>query len=294
MSKVIGARARWLAVLCGVTAMALALGACGGSDKSSSNDTSTAASANCTPKHEFRTIHAGTLTVAAIEYMPYSRVDGSTPTGVDGEMLQAIAKLECLQVNAIAVDAAGAIAQVTSGRTDVAAGDWWRSKERQKIVDVTDPTYLDAMAVLSKDGYSSFRELEGKNVGDLQGNVWNREAKDVLGDSYHLYQSVDQALQDLDSGRLEAVIVTAGQIAYEQKQGKYPDYKLELMRPDPRVSPTTRQPQATIPHTKGNTALGTALSEDIAELKANGTLKRIVERYGLPDSVLDTGDPYLV
>lgn len=289
----IGSRARGLGILCLAAAMALAIAACGGSSSKSSK-TSAATNSTCKPKHTFKTVDGGTLTVVAVEYMPFGGVDGSTPTGVDGDMLSAIAKLECLDIKATAVDAAGAIPQVTTGRADVAAGDWWRSKERVKVVDITDPTYLDTMAVLSKDGLSSMKELEGKNVGDLQGNIWNGQAKAVVGSGYHLYQTIDQVLRDLDNGRLDAAIVTTGLVGYEQSKGKYTQYKLELMQSDPRVTGTTKQPQSGIPYSKKNPQLGVALSEDIAALKADGTLERIVTKYGLPKSVLDTGSPYLI
>jgi polar amino acid transport system substrate-binding protein len=272
----------------------LTMAACGSSDDSSSTAASTQASADCTPKHKFTTIEPGKLSAVIVDYMPFGGFANNALTGVDGDTIAEIAKRECLELSGKLVDTAGAIAQVTTGRADVAGGDWWRSRERLKVADMTVPTFLDAMAVLSKDGYATFDDLKGKKVGDVQGYIWNAQAKKVLGDNYKVYQSIDQVEKDLENGRIDAAIVTVGQVGYQQKQGKYTDYKLELMKPDPRVDATNKQPQSALVFSKSNPELGKAMSEDIAEMKSDGTLAKIVKKYGLPEKVLETGPPYLL
>ena len=149
----------------------------------------------CKPKHaDVKTITKGTLTVASIAYMPSADVVDGKLTGIDGDTVTQIAKNECLKLKVNKVAASGAIPLVQTGRADMVIGDWYRSKEREKVVDITVPIYLDSLGVLSKGGESSLEELKGKKLGDLQGNVWNADFKEIIGDGYKLYQTIDQAI----------------------------------------------------------------------------------------------------
>jgi polar amino acid transport system substrate-binding protein len=275
-------------------ALAAGVAACG-SDNGDSSSSASSGSSGCKPKHaDVKTITKGTLTVASIAYMPSADVVGGKPTGIDGDTITQIAKNECLKLKVNKVAASGAIPLVQTGRADMVIGDWYRSKEREKVVDITVPIYLDSLGVLSKSGASSLKELEGKKLGDLQGNVWNADFKKIIGGGYKLYQTIDQAMSDLQNGRLDASIVTAAQVAYQQKQGQLKGLKLQLLKPDDRVPLTAQQPQSTFPHKKGNTSLTKMLDDNITEMKDSGQLGEIVKKYGVDPGILDTGPPRLV
>lgn len=284
---------RSLGVLLTAVALATGVAACGSDDEDSSSASS--GGSGCKPKHaDVKTITKGTLTVASIAYMPSADVVGGKPTGIDGDTVTQIAKNECLKLKVNKVAASGAIPLVQTGRADMVIGDWYRSKEREKVVDITVPIYLDSLGVLSKGGESSLEELKGKKLGDLQGNVWNADFKKIIGDDYKLYQTIDQAMSDLQAGRLDASIVTAAQVAYQQSQGQLKGLKLELLEPDDRVPLTSEQPQSTFPHKKGNTTVTKMLDDNITEMKENGQLEAIVKKYGVDPGILDTGPPRLV
>jgi polar amino acid transport system substrate-binding protein len=273
------------------------LGACGSSDskdtKSSSSEAGSS-SETCQPKHKFTTITPGTLTAVFTAYPPYADVENGNATGIDGEIITAVAKMECLKLDAKVVDAAGIPATITSGRADVAGGDWWRSKEREKVIAMSDPTYLDGFSVLSKDGLDSVAALKDKNIGDLQGNVWNAEAKKVFGDNYHLYRTQDQVMQDLRNGRLDAAFSTPGSAAYYAEKANLTGFKLKVIQPDPSIPATEKAPQSGIMHSLKNPDLTAALNADIESMKSDGTLEAIVKKHGLPASVIETGAPYFL
>jgi polar amino acid transport system substrate-binding protein len=92
---------------------------------------SSGTTAGCTPQHTFTTVNEGTLTVATYDFAPHTVISGDQLSGIEGDLLNEIAKRECLT---LAVDSAGgasaAVPSVQSGRADVAAGDWWRTKAR--------------------------------------------------------------------------------------------------------------------------------------------------------------------
>lgn len=281
----------WLRLLplCLVAALAIMVAACGSDDDGGGGSAS--ASADCTPRHEFETLKSGVLTAVFTAYPPYGFVENGTAKGIDGEILAEIAKMECLELKASDADPAGIPSMIQSERADVSGGDWWRNKDRADIVAMTDPIYLDGFGVLSKEGIDTVDELMGKTIGDLQGNYWNKECKEVFGDDYKLYRQQTQVLQDLKSGRIDVAFSTPGSAVYYRDKAGLQDYQVKILQPDDRLSGSVISPQAAIMHALEHPDLTKALNEDLAELRKSGKLEEIVTKHGLPASVLDTGPP---
>jgi polar amino acid transport system substrate-binding protein len=120
---------------------------------SSGSSSASGTAADCTPQHTFSTVSEGALTVSTYAFAPHTVINGDQLTGIEGDLLNEFAKRECLTLT---VDSAGgasaAVPSVQSGRSDVAAGDWWRTKARAEIVSLSDPVYLDQGALVSKAG----------------------------------------------------------------------------------------------------------------------------------------------
>ncbi len=49
------------------------------------------------------------------------------------------------------------------------------------MLGLSAPLYLDVMGIISKPGYATVGELEGKRVGTVQGYLWVNDLKKVLG-----------------------------------------------------------------------------------------------------------------
>lgn len=147
--------------------LAISLTACGGSETAGP-------AADCTPAHsDLKTITPGELTVASYDYAPVTILDGENFSGMEGDLITEIAKLECLKVTVSTSGGAGAvIPSVQSGRADIGSGNWLRTKERTKIVYMSTPLWSDPQAIVSKTGLTS-DDLEGKVVGSVAGNLWN-------------------------------------------------------------------------------------------------------------------------
>ena len=127
----------------------------------------------CTPAHKVDSlVSPGKLTVAIYEYPPFSTTAGGQIGGVDGEILKGIAASECLAFTPIVVDPAATIQYVLAGKADIAAGDWYRTAERAKVLGMSAPTYLDQMGIYSKDGASTVASMMGKQVGTVSGFLW--------------------------------------------------------------------------------------------------------------------------
>lgn len=250
---------------------------------------------DCVPRHTFKTITPGVLTQAATTYMPFSAIDtDGTPIGVDGEIVKEIAKMECLTVKAIPVDSAAAMNYVIGGRADLTTGSYYRTEERSKVVALTDPTYLDQMAIVSAAGVSSFKELEGKRVGAVQGDLWVADLRKVFGAGFKGYPAQPQLVQDLEAGRLDAIIVGYSVAKTVQSKGQLTNFKAAVAEKDDRVGASVNAGQANLPMSKDNEDMLKAINADIAELHKTGFIKKALEKYGLDPSASETGAPRLL
>ncbi|NLT06061.1 MAG: amino acid ABC transporter substrate-binding protein [Solirubrobacterales bacterium] len=267
------------------------LTACGSDD---SGDETAASSggggADCTPANEFDTIKEGKLTVVGFELAPYTTFAGGEPDGIDVDVIKEIAENECLELEITELASAAVIPAIQSGRADVAIGDWNRTKEREEIINQTDPMYLDTVGFVSAEGISKPSDLQGKQVASVAGAYWNEELDTFSDSDLKLYQSWGQLYDDLQAGRVDVGVTSYAQ-AVHTLQEKGGDLKVEQAAADPGFSASTKPGQADLPHTLGNDAMKAALNANIAELKQSGRLAEIVEAWGLDPAIVETGPP---
>jgi polar amino acid transport system substrate-binding protein len=250
---------------------------------------------DCTPKHKFDSVEAGFITVAPTTYAPYSFVDDKGEIqGIDGDILKEIAKLECVKVKAVPVDSAAALQYVISGRADTTTGDWYRTEERARVLNLSAPLYVDQMAVYSTTGIDTVEGLIGQEVGSTQGNLWIPDAKKLLGEKLKLYPVSIAVQQDLESGRIKVALdgYSIGVVA--QAQGQLKNIQIKVIKPDPRISASMEAGQGTFPMNKKNKTLVAAFDEDIKTLHENGTIAKLLVKHGLEASAGDTGEARLI
>lgn len=254
-----------------------------------------AAAQDCTPKHSFATVEPGTLTVAVTTYAPHSYIDESgAMKGIDGDIAAEFAKRECLKVKAVAVDPAAAIQYILSGQADITIGDWYRTAERAKVMNLSAPIYTDQMGVYSKEGFKTVSDLEGKQVGTVQGYLWVADLKTLLGGSLKLYPNSVNMQQDLKSGRIDVAVDGYSTGVVAAQKGALGDIQVNVAAPDDRVKATKEAAQAAFPYNLEAKELGAALDAVIADMHADGTIVAILKSYGLDGTAADTGAPRLV
>lgn len=250
---------------------------------------------DCKPQHEITTVNSGFLTVAAPTFPPFSSpISGSDLTGVDGEIVKEIAARECLKVKVEQVEYATAIPYVVSKRADVAIGNYYRTAERGKVVDMSAPLYIDQMGLFSKDGITKISELEGRRVGTVQGYLWVNDLKNIIGQNLRLYNNYVALYQDLEAGRIDVAIDGVGIGSAAQNSGALKNIQIKVVESDERVRASVAAPQAGLPLSKGNEQLLTALNDIVADLHTSGRLKEIVANFGLPETATDVGEARLV
>lgn len=282
-------RQRTAAVAASLLIAGMALASCSDSPSSSS---AASTDPNCTPVHEFDTIEAGVLKIATPELPPFSSYNDGAPEGIDVDVINAIAELECLTPEYIAVEYSGAVPAVQSGRADVAVGDYYRTTSRAEIVGLSDPMYFDGMGIISKDGVTELDEVLKRNVGTVDGYLWVPDMKELLGSDLKIYKSNVEMWADLEAGRIDVGIdsIPVAELVIKSKEG----WEVDALDPDDRVGASVKPAQSGIPFAKDNTELEKALNEDIKTLREDGTLADIFTKFGVDPAETEVTDIYLL
>jgi polar amino acid transport system substrate-binding protein len=271
------------AVVAALAVAATALTGCGAA-------AGTAQSADCKPAHTFPSVAQGKLSVVLYDLPPFSKLEGNKVTGVDGDIVNAIAEMECLTVSAKSVATAANIPTVQAGRADVSIAAWYRTASRAEIVNLTDPIYTDQMAIISKDGLDDAGQLKGKTVGTVDGYLWVDDMKKLFGDSLKVYPTTLNMNQDLAAGRIDIGIDSYGSAQFNQKG----DFKVTVIKPNEAIAASKEAAQIGIPVPKQNTELLAALNADLKTLRESGKLKEILKANSLDASAADTGEARLI
>ncbi len=255
---------------------------------------SSATKESCTPAHSgLSTVNKGTLSVSAATLPPFTTVEGTKLAGAEGKVLEKVAAMECLTMTAQPLDTASVITAAQNGRADVAAGNWYCTAERAKVMSLAGPIYGDQIGILSSSGAKKFSELDGKTVGTVDGYLWNAEFKTLYGAGLKIYPNSTAMISDLKAGRIDAAADSYGSATYSNAQngGKW---RLEVPEPDERVASSVNPAQVCFPVPKSNDALAKAIIEDVEKLRSSGDLAEILGTNGLDRSAAHVKELHLI
>lgn len=241
--------------------------------------TPTANSAACTPESQFKTLNDKTLTISGPDYPPLFTAQGGSPDGVDGKILESFAAANCLSTEVKTLPAAGVIESVKAGQSDIAAGGWYPTEERAKVVNLSDPAYGDQVVIVGKNPSGKIEDYAGKKIGTTQGYLWVDDLTKWAGDNAKLYQSPDAVYQDLVSGRIDVALMAVNEAAYRLK----PSDNLKYVKAEPTaiIKATQHPAVAVFPSTKDNVELTAALNKHIAKLRESGKLGEILKQFNI-------------
>ena len=220
---------------------------------------------------------------------------GSTPTGVpftfldtktneiQGVMVDLITevgkeagfavKVEPMQFSAL-------IASLTSNKIDIIAAAMFITPARKEVIDFSDPiyTYGEGLLVPKSDTkeYKSQQDLKGEVVGAQVGTAFvDALKKSGLFAEVKAYDTIPDILRDVNTGRLKAGFADYPILAYNLKQGLFPEVRLvESYKP-------TVVGSVGIGVRKSDQDLLKKIDASLAKLKANGTVAKILDKWGL-------------
>ena len=260
---------------------------------SAEEPTASAADSDCTPVHAgLETIKEGVLTVAHYDYPPFATVENGELVGVEGEVLNKIAEMECLDIEIVEGDSAAMISSVATGRADTTLGSWYRTAERAKTVRLGAPIVTSPLAIVSATGMESADDLlDGGQIGVGQGLVANEDLQALLGDSLSLYPNIDAAFSDLQSGRIQGVVLGLGAAITQLELNPVDGAEILPIEPDDRIKSTVSPGQTNFPVALDADPLGDAMDEGVETIRESGALEEIAVKYGFPAETANPGEP---
>ena len=261
-------------------AMAAALTACGGGEKAETTAADTKAettaakedakgaesSAEETKAGEEAAAGGTILMATNAEFEPWEFHDGDAIAGAIAEKLGMELKVEDMAFDAI-------IPSVASGKCDFAMAGMTVNPERAASVDFTDTYASSSLVILVKADNTEITgedTLAGHVVGAQLGTTGDTTASDICGDDkVERYNTFFEAVQSLKQGKIDAVLLDKAPANVFLSQND--DLK--------QAGEELGKEEYAIAVEKGNTELLEKLNAAIAELKEDGTIDEIVNKY---------------
>ena len=263
----------------GLTVAALALTACGGSASTASSAAassvaaSSEAASTSAAAAELTTVEAGKLTMATnATFPPYEMTtDAGTIEGIDVDTAQAIAEKLGLELQIDDMDFDAALLSVQQGKADIAMAGITVTDERMAVMSFSDSyaTGIQSIIVPNDSDIASPDDLAGKTIGTQRGTTGYIYCSDDFGDENVVaYDDGLTAVQALNNGQVDAVVIDNA-----------PAQEFVAANPGLKVLDTSyAEEDYAIGMAKGS-ALEDAVNKALEELKADGTLQAIVDKY---------------
>ena len=262
--------------------MVLSLAACGSKTETPAKEEAPAQAETQEPAAEagFTTVEDGKLHMSTnAAFPPYEMIkDDGTFEGIDVEVAQAIADKLGLElvVDDMGFDAALLAAQ--NGQSDMVMAGVTVTEERQKVMDFFDSYATGVQVVIVKEDspIATVDDLSNAEMIGCQkattGYIYCSDTVENGGygeDHVTAYDTGATAVMALVNGQVDAVVIDSA-----------PAEEFVKANPGLKILDTEFAVEDyAIGVAKGNTALLDAINGAMAELKADGTLQAIVDKY---------------
>lgn len=205
------------------------------------------------------------------EFPPYEYYEGQEVVGIDAEMAAAVAEklgME-LKIEDMAFDSL--IPALSSGKVDIVAAGMTVTEDRLASVNFSDTyaTGIQAIIVTEDSDIASADDLVGKTIGVQQGTTGDLYATDVEGATIERYAKGMEAVQSLSQGKIDAVIIDnePANVFVSEVEG------LKIL------DEAFATEDYAVAVAKDNEELLEQVNTALAELKEDGTLQAIVDKY---------------
>ena len=249
----------------------------------SNSSTSTAASAGASSAagssaDQLATIQASGKLIVALEgaWQPWSYHDESdTLVGYDVEVSRAIAEKLGVEPEYVESDWDSLFAGLDAGRFDMVCNGVEVTDERALTYDFTTPYgYIHTALAVRKDNdeIKTFEDLKGKTTANSLASTY-MELAESYGATVQGIDTLEETIQLLTAGRIDATL--NADVSFYDYLNVHPDADFKL------VAQTEDASHVAIPVRKGDdsASLLEAINTAIEELRADGTLKALGEKY---------------
>ncbi|MGN0652907.1 MAG: ABC transporter substrate-binding protein [Gemmiger sp.] len=266
-------------------ALALSLAACGSSASSEAASSEAASSeavsseaasseAAAETSGELATVEAGKLIMATnATFPPYEMTtDSGSFEGIDIEIAGAIADKLGLELQIDDMDFDAALLSVQQGKADIVMAGVSVTDDRLLVMDFSDTYAAGIQSIIVPEGseIASADDLAGHMIGCQRGTTGYIYCSDDFGDEFvTAYDDGLTAVQALNNGQVDCVVIDNA-----------PAKAYVAANPGLKVLDTSYvEEEYAIGMNKDNTAMKDAVNGALAELKADGTIQAIVDKY---------------
>ena len=238
----------------------------------------TAASVAPAAGDQLSNIQSSGKLIVALEgaWQPWSYHDESdTLVGYDVEVSRAIAEKLGVEPEYVESDWDSLFAGLDAGRYDIVCNGVEVTDERAKTYDFTTPYgYIHTALAVRKDNedIKSFEDLKGKTTANSLASTY-MELAESYGATVQGIDTLEETIQLLTAGRIDATL--NADVSFYDYLNVHPDADFKL------VAQTEDASHVAIPVRKGDdsASLLEAINTAIEELRADGTLKALGEKY---------------
>ena len=244
------------------------------SSDAASSEAASSEAASETETAELSTVEPGKLIMSTnAAFPPYEMTtDSGEFEGIDIETAQAIADKLGPELQIDDMDFDAALLAVQQGKSDMVMAGVTVTDERQNVMDFTDSyaTGIQSIIVKEDSDIASVDDLAGKKIGTQRGTTGYLYCSDDFGDENVVaYDDGLTAVQMLNNGQVDCVVIDNA-----------PAKEFIAANPGLKLLDTAYVEESyAIGVGKGNTELKDAINTALEELKADGTLQAIVDKY---------------
>lgn len=260
--------------------MCVSLAACGGKKADETAADTTAAAATETTEStdaadgEFTTVADGVLTMGTnAAFPPYEYKDGDQVVGIDADIAQALADKLGLKLEIQDMDFSSLITAIQAGKVDISLAGMTVTEERKQNVDFTDSYATGVQVIIVKDGsdITSVDDLANdKIIGVQEGTTGYLYCSDDYGEDHVIaYTNGATAVQALLQDKVDCVVID------QQPAEEFVEANAGLKILDTEY--VVENYAAAV--SKDNPALTAALNKALQELKDDGTIQSILDKY---------------
>ena len=218
---------------------------------------------------------AGTLVVGLEgNWAPWSYHDEEdTLTGFDAEVARAIADKLGVEAEIVEGPWESLFAGLDAKRYDLVVNGVEITEERGEKYDFSEPyAYIHTVLIVRSDNedITDFDDLEGKSTVNSLGSTY-MELAESYGATAAGVSTLDETLSNVLNGRADATL--NANVSFYDYMSVHPEAELKI------AALTEDASEVAIPIRKGEDAFKEAVDKAIQELKADGTLKELSEKF---------------
>ena len=206
------------------------------------------------------------------EFPPFEYLEKGEITGFDIELMNEMGKV--LDAEAKVQDMAfdGLLPALQMKKVDVVIAGMTATEERKKTVAFTQPYYTASQVIIVKEGdnsIKSFDDLKGKRVGVMLGFTGDTVVSEIEGVKVERFNAAYAGIMALKADKVDAVVLDSEPAKNYVKQNA----GLKIAEAD------AAQEEYAIALRKNDKELLEKIEKALAEVKANGTYDKLLEKY---------------